>query len=137
MTESNTPETEVSQETVEEEKELMKPIIEYDDFAKMDLRVGTVVEAEAHPNADRLLRLQIDLGALGVRQICAGVKAFYQPEELVNKQVVVIVNLAPRKIRGEMSNGMVLAASDLDGEELKDVILLQPFKALGAGAPIS
>ena len=112
-----------------------KPEIQYDDFAKIDLRVATITAAEAHPNADRLLKLQIDLGG-EQRQICAGVKAFYEPETLVGKQIIVVANLAPRKIRGEESNGMLLAASAMDGEELKDVVLLTPGKEVPAGSTV-
>ncbi|MEM9415123.1 MAG: methionine--tRNA ligase subunit beta [Planctomycetota bacterium] len=112
-----------------------KPTIQYDDFAKLDLRVATVVEAEHHPNADRLLKLQVDLGE-EKRQICAGVKQFYNPEDLVGKQIIVVANLAPRKIRGEESNGMLMAASAMEGEELADVVLLTPGKPVPAGSSV-
>ena len=85
--------------------------INYDDFAKIDLRVATIVECKAHPNADKLLVLQVDLGTER-RQICAGLRQHYQPEQLVGKQIVVVANLAPRTMRGEVSNGMLLAATD-------------------------
>jgi len=112
-----------------------KPTIQYDDFAKLDLRVATIVEAESHPNADRLLKLQVDLGE-EKRQICAGVKQFYNPEDLVGKQIIVVTNLAPRTIRGEESNGMLMAASAMDGEELADVVLLAPSKPVPAGSTV-
>ena len=112
-----------------------KPTIQYDDFAKLDLRVATIVEAEPHPNADRLLKLQIDLGD-EKRQICAGVKQFYNPEDLVGKQIIVVANLAPRTIRGEESNGMLMAASAMDGETLADVVLLAPSKPVPAGSSV-
>lgn len=112
-----------------------KPTIQYDDFAKLDLRVATIVEAEAHPNADRLLKLQVDLGD-EKRQICAGVKQFYNPEDLVGKQIIVVANLAPRTIRGEESNGMLMAASAMDGETLADVVLLTPSKPVPAGSSV-
>ncbi|MEM9915539.1 MAG: methionine--tRNA ligase subunit beta [Planctomycetota bacterium] len=112
-----------------------KETITYDDFVKLDLRVATIVEAEAHPNADRLLKLQIDLGS-EKRQICAGVKAYYDPAELVGRQIIVVANLAPRKIRGEESNGMLMAASAMDGEELTDVVLLAPGKPVPAGSTV-
>ncbi|MEM1108046.1 MAG: methionine--tRNA ligase subunit beta [Planctomycetota bacterium] len=112
-----------------------KETITYDDFAKIDMRVATIVEAEAHPNADRLLKLQIDLGS-EKRQICAGVKAFYDPADLVGRQIIVVANLAPRKIRGEESNGMLTAASVMDGEELTDVVLLAPGKTVPAGSTV-
>lgn len=113
-----------------------KPQITYDDFAKLELRVATVLAAEPHPNADRLLKLQIDLGT-EQRQICAGVKQYCTPESLVGKQIIVVANLAPRVIRGEASNGMMLAASHLDGEQAIDVIPLTPSKPLPAGSPVS
>jgi len=114
-----------------------KPEITFDDFQKIDLRVATIVEAEEHPNADRLLKLQIDLGEeLGRRQICAGVKAFYDPADLVGKQIVVVANLAARQIRGEQSNGMLLAASAMDGETLADVVLLAPGKPVPPGSTV-
>ena len=120
-----------------------KDTITYDDFVKIDLRVATIVEAEAHPNADRLLKLQLDLGPLGPRQICAGVRAFYDPAELVGRQIIVVANLAPRKIRGEESNGMLLAASamgpgegDDAPEQVVDVVLLAPGKNVPAGSSV-
>ena len=85
--------------------------ITYDDFAKLELRVATVLECKIHPNADKLLVLQIDLGS-EKRQICAGLRAYYQPEQLVGKQIVVVANLEPRQMRGEISQGMLLAATD-------------------------
>lgn len=112
-----------------------KPTIQYDDFAKLDLRVATITQAEAHPNADRLLKLQVDLGS-EQRQICAGVKAFYDPEALVGKQIIIVANLAPRKIRGEESNGMLLAASVMEDDSLSDVVLLAPSKDVPAGSSV-
>ena len=84
----------------------------YDDFAKLELKIATVVECKIHPNADKLLLLQIDLGGEDKRQICAGIRADYQPEQLLGKQVVVVANLEPRAMRGEVSQGMRLAATD-------------------------
>jgi methionine--tRNA ligase beta chain len=85
--------------------------IAYDDFAKVELRVAKVLEARPHPNADKLLLLQVDLGEEAPRQIVAGIKAHYSPESLVGKKIVVVANLAPAMLRGETSNGMLLAAS--------------------------
>lgn len=121
----------------EEAVPLTKPEIKYDDFAKIDLRVGTIVECEPHPNADKLLKVQVNLGELGTRQICAGIRGRYEPEELVGKQIIVVCNLAPRKLRGEESNGMLLAASVLDGESLEDIVVLTASKEVPAGAPVS
>ena len=113
-----------------------KPTITYDDFAKLDLRVATILAAEDHPNADRLLKLQIDLGD-EQRQICAGVKSFYSTDQLVGKQVIVVSNLAARRIRGEQSEGMLLAASVTQGEALSDIVIVEPSRAVPAGALVS
>src|SRR5882724_2944240 len=86
--------------------------INYDDFSKLDVRVATVIDCQPHPNADKLLVLQIELGNGERRQICAGLRAFYPPEQLVGKQIVVVANLEPRMMRGQISQGMLLAASD-------------------------
>ena len=96
-------------------------LIEFADFQKVDLRVGTVRVAEAHPDADKLLRLEIDLNEGGPRQIVAGIAEFYKPEELLNLQVVVVANLAPRKLRGLESRGMLLAVRSEGGLRLVTV----------------
>jgi len=114
-----------------------KEQVQFDDFAKLDLRVATVVAAEPHPNADRLLKLQVDLGELGERQICAGVKQFYEPADLIGKQIVVVANLEPRKIRGEESNGMLLAGSHEADGETRDVVVLTPLRPLPNGSKVS
>jgi methionine--tRNA ligase beta chain len=93
--------------------------IRYDDFAKVELRVAKVLEARPHPNADKLLLLRVDLGEGEPRQVVAGIRAHYAPEALVGKNIVVVANLAPAILRGESSNGMLLAATS--GEK---VILL-------------
>ncbi len=89
--------------------------ITIDDLAKIDLRVGVIKSAERIPNADKLLKLQVDIGE-EVRQILAGIALAYAPEELVGRKIVVVANLAPRKMRGLESNGMLLAASVADGK---------------------
>ncbi|MEQ9460466.1 MAG: methionine--tRNA ligase subunit beta [Phycisphaeraceae bacterium] len=113
----------------------LKPTVTFEDFVKLDLRVATVVEAEAHPNADRLLKLQLDVGGER-RQVCAGVRDFYDPEKLVGRQIVIVANLAPRKIRGEESNGMLLAASVEEDGETKDVVLLMPDNSVPSGSTV-
>ena len=107
--------------------------IQYDDFAKLDLRVATVVECNPHGNADKLLVLQIDLGGER-RQICAGLRQHYQPEQLVGKQIVVVANLAPRQMRGEISNGMLLAATD---PATGRVIVVSPSENVAPGSKVS
>jgi len=94
--------------------ESLKSEIVYDDFAKLDLRMGTIKVAEKVPKADKLLRLEIDLG-FEQRQILSGVAEQMKPEELVGKRVVVVANLKPRKLRGFESQGMVLMAEDREG----------------------
>ena len=84
--------------------------ITIDDFAKVELRVALVKVAEKVPNADKLLRLEVDLGT-EVRQIVAGIAEAYAPESLIGRKVVIVANLAPRKLRGLESNGMIVAAS--------------------------
>ncbi len=114
----------------------LKPTITFYDFTKIDLRVATVLEAEPHPNADRLLKLQIDLGE-EKRQICAGIKQYYDPpSSLVGKQIIVVANLEPRTIRGEPSNGMLLASSAHDGDQVTDVIVLSVSKPVPPGSTV-
>lgn len=84
--------------------------ITIDDFAKVELRVGQVMVAERVPKSDKLLRLEIDIGT-EVRQVLAGIAEAYAPETLVGRKVVIVANLAPRKLRGYESNGMIVAAS--------------------------
>ena len=84
--------------------------ISIDDFAKIELRVGLVKVAERVPKADKLLRLEIDIGT-EVRQVLAGIAEAYAPETLIGRKVVIVANLAPRKLRGMESNGMIVAAS--------------------------
>ena len=84
--------------------------ITIDDFAKIDLRVGIVKVAERVPKADKLLRLEVDIGT-EVRQLVAGIAEAYEPETLIGRKVVIVANLAPRKLRGLESNGMIVAAS--------------------------
>ncbi|MCA9537373.1 MAG: methionine--tRNA ligase [Myxococcales bacterium] len=91
--------------------------IEYGDFAKIELRVARVVAAEKHPNADKLLKLTLDAGDAEPRTVCAGIAGAYAPEALVGQTVCLLANLAPRKLRGVMSQGMILAAGE--GENVK------------------
>jgi tRNA-binding protein len=112
-------------------KDLEGSMISIEDFRKVELRVATIKSAEPHPNADRLMVLQVDLGDQQ-RQICAGIRGQYAPEELLGKQIVVVANLETAKLRGLESEGMLLAASD-DGR----VIILTPEKSVAAGAKVS
>lgn len=93
----------------------LKDQIQYDDFAKLDFRTGTILSAEKVEKADKLLKLEIDLG-FEMRTIVSGIALHFKPEEIVGKKVVVVANLAPRKMRGIESNGMILMAEDADGK---------------------
>jgi methionine--tRNA ligase beta chain len=106
-------------------------MITIEDFRKVELRIGTVKAAEPHANADRLLVLKVDLGG-EERQICAGIRTHYAPEDLIGKQIVVVANLETAKLRGMESQGMLLAASD-EGR----VIVLTPEKPVQPGAKVS
>ena len=91
----------------------IKPEITIDDFAKIDLRVATVVSAQAIPRANKLLQLEVDLGEK--RTIVSGIAGSYTPEDLVGKQVIVVANLKPAKLMGVLSKGMLIAATDNAG----------------------
>ena len=105
---------EAANEAAEKKAEPISAETTIDEFAKMDLRVGTVLSCERVPKSDKLLQFKIDDG-LGGRTIVSGIAKFYEPEQLVGKQVVFIANLPPRKLRGIVSEGMILSAQNLDG----------------------
>src|SRR5580693_1595327 len=110
----------------------MSEQISYDDFAKLDIRIGVVVAAEMVPDADKLIKCTIDLGPeIGTRTIVSGIAQWKKPEELVGKRLPYIVNLAPRMLRGVESQGMLLAASDENG-----VALLQPERDVPPGTKL-
>lgn len=109
-----------------------KPLIQYDDFAKLELKAGTVTACEKVPKADKLLKLEIDLGS-EKRTIVSGIALHYTAEEMIGKQVVVVINLAPRKMKGIESNGMILTAEDHDGK----LRLLKPEETVNPGSSIT
>ncbi len=109
-----------------------KPEIGYDDFAKLELRAGTVIACEKVEKADKLLKVEVDLGA-EKRTILSGIAMHYKPEELVGKQVIVVTNLAPKKMRGIESQGMILTAEDSDGK----LQLLKPDNPVAPGSNVS
>ena len=125
-------------ESSTESKPSTKPEITFDDFAKVDLRIAKIIEAVPHPGADRLLKLQLDDGSGIPRQICAGIKEQYSPEDLIGKSIVIVANLAPRKIRGEESRGMLLAASDAEkGSTERSVVVMTPMSEIVPGSIVS
>ncbi|MFI5204944.1 MAG: methionine--tRNA ligase subunit beta, partial [Flavobacteriales bacterium] len=93
----------------------LKPMITYDEFTKMDIRVGEILEAEKVEGADKLLKLKVDTG-IDQRIVVSGIAPFYKPEEIIGQKVSVLMNLAPRKIRGVESHGMILMAEDKEGK---------------------
>ena len=115
-----------------QQPETKKGEIVYDDFAKLDLRVGTVNGCEKVAKADKLLKLTIDLGN-ETRTIVSGIALHYKAEEMIGKQVVVVINLAPRKMKGIESQGMILTAEDKDG----NLRLLKPEEAVSPGSSVS
>lgn len=106
--------------------------ITFDDFLKIDLRVAEIKACEDIPGADRLYRLTVDLGE--ERTIVAGIKAYYTKEDLVGKKIAMVANLEPRKLRGVLSHGMLLAASN---ENKNSVVLLVLDKDIPNGSKIS
>lgn len=106
-------------------------MITIDEFRKLDFRIGTIQKAEPHPNADKLLLLEVDLGS-EQRQIVAGIRNHYSPEQLIGAQIVVVANLETAKLRGIESQGMLLAASDGDR-----IVILTPEKKVVPGAKVS
>jgi methionine--tRNA ligase beta chain len=108
----------------------MKAVVSFAEFSKLDLRVGKVVSCERKEGSDKLLRLKVDFGEEGKRNILSGIANWYSPHQLINKQFIFIINLEPRKIMNELSEGMILAA---DG---KKPILLKPQAKVSPGTPI-
>lgn len=106
--------------------------IQYDDFAKLDIRIGKVIAAEMVPDADKLIKCTIDFGELGQRTIVSGIAEWKKPDELVGKHLPYIVNLAPRMLRGVESQGMLLATHTANG----GIALLSPDEEVVPGTRI-
>lgn len=123
--------TKAANELAERKAEPIAQDIQFDDFLKLDIRVGTVLECSKVPKADKLLQFKIDDG-LGGRTIVSGIAKHYQPEELVGKQVCFIANLPPRKLKGIESQGMLLSAEDLDGS----LRLISPSVEVSPGSKV-
>lgn len=109
----------------------MKPLITYDDFAKLDLRVGKIIDCVQKEGSNKLLRLTVDFGEDGKRNILSGISIYYKPEELTGKQFIFILNLEPRKLMGEESQGMILCTDD------ETPLPLQPLLESKPGCPIT
>jgi methionyl-tRNA synthetase len=104
-----------SNSSVEVKVEPIKDTIEFDDFVRMDIRVAKIIGAQKVPKADKLLQLELDLGS-EKRTVVSGIAAHYKPEEIVGQKVSLLANLAPRKLRGVVSQGMILMAEDSNGK---------------------
>ena len=121
--------TKAANEAAEKSAEPQKAECSFDDFQKMDIRVSTIVAAEKVAKTKKLLKLTVDTG-IDTREIVSGIAEHFTPEELVGRQVLVLVNLAPRELKGTLSRGMVLMAEDADGK----LVLLSPEKAVKSGS---
>jgi methionyl-tRNA synthetase len=109
----------------------MKPEIEYDDFSKMDIRVGTILEAEKVAKTKKLLKLKIDTG-IDVRTVVSGIAEFFEPEAIIGKKVSILVNLAPKNLKGIESKGMILMAEDAAGK----LFFVTPEDGAENGSPV-
>ena len=113
-------------------KTAIKPEITFDDFAKIDLKTGTITAAEKVEKADKLLKLEVDIG-FEKRTIVSGIALHFDPAAIIGKQVIVVTNLAPRKMRGIESNGMILMAEDADGK----LQFVNPAESVNNGSNVS
>jgi methionyl-tRNA synthetase len=109
-------------------------IVSFEDWQKLDFRVGKIIEVEDIEGADKLYKLKIDIGETENRTVCAGLKEYYSKEELTGKKIILFVNLASRKLRGIESQGMVLAAVDKNKNK---VILISPENNIDVGCRVS
>jgi methionyl-tRNA synthetase len=113
--------------------EELAPEIKIDDFAKVDLRIAKIVKAELVEGSDKLLRLTLDAGEGRLRNVFSGIRSAYQPEQLEGKLTVMVANLAPRKMKFGVSEGMVLAASHADEKAHPGIFVLEPFPGAQPG----
>ena len=113
-------------------------MISFQDFLKLDIRIGKIVEVKDHEKArNPMYILKVDFGNLGIKQAVAGIKPWYQKEELLDKKFPFVVNLEPKKIAGEPSECMILAAVKHVGDKEEDVVVLQPEKDIEIGSKVS
>ena len=106
--------------------EAIAPVITIDDFVKIDLRIARIVNCEAVPGSVKLLRMTLDVGEAQTRNVFSGIASAYQPADLIGKHTVMVANLAPRKMKLGVSEGMVLAASHADDKSQPGIYLLEP-----------
>jgi len=108
-----------------------KDPVTFDEFTKVDIRTATILEAEKVPKTTKLLKLKIDTG-IDVRTIVSGIAEYYDPQSIIGKQISIVANLEPRKIKGIESKGMILMAEDRDGK----LVMVTPSEKVGNGSPI-
>lgn len=116
--------------------EEIAPQITIDDIAKIDLRVGEIIAASYVEGADKMIQLTVDIGEAEPRNVLAGIKSAYNPEDLVGKLTVIVANLAPRKMKFGISNGMIMAASAADRAENPGIYILEPMNGARPGMRI-
>jgi methionyl-tRNA synthetase len=117
--------------------EAIADTIDIKDFIKVDLRIAKIVSCEAVEGSDKLLRLSLDAGEGRLRQVFSGIKSAYQPDDLIGKLTVLVANLAPRKMRFGVSEGMVLAASHADDTVDQGIYILEPYPGAQPGMRIN
>ena len=123
--------TDKSESTEEKAQVVAKALTTFDEFNKMDIRVGTILEAERVPKTDKLLKLVIDTG-IDKRTVVSGIANYYEPEKIIGQQVSILVNLEPRKIKGIESQGMILMAENANGE----LAFVAPTKQIDNGGTV-
>lgn len=123
----------IATESVAPGGEGIAPVISMDDFSKIDLRIAKIVNCEAVSGSTKLLRLTLDVGEANTRNVFSGIASSYQPEQLIGKLTVMVANLAPRKMKFGISDGMVLAASHADEKAKPGIYILEPFAGALAG----
>ncbi len=124
--------TKTANEQAKKVVEPQKETIEFDDFTKLDMRVGTIIEAEKVPKTKKLLQLKVDVG-IDVRTIVSGIAESFKPEDIIGQQVTVLCNLAPRKLRGVESQGMILMTDTPDGK----LAFVEPSEEVKNGEQVS
>ncbi len=113
-------------------------MISFEDFEKVELRVGTILEAEEVPGSEKLVKQIVDFGDLGTKQVLSGIKKWYKPSQLIGKQFIYVTNLEPRMLMGLESEVMLICAADDEGAEVGHgkAVLLKPVKKVPSGAKV-
>jgi len=102
--------------------------ITYADFSKVEFRIGEIIEAVKVPESDKLIRMRVDFGEMGVKTVYSGIHKWYKPEDLINKKTVFVVNMIPKKIMGEESEAMIFTADDEESDKISILLLEKEMK---------